>query len=223
VDVNDYERHEPIPTAAVVRPLASPLPLGFLGLFLATVSFAALQLHWVADSQSHTIALAVLASTVPLQLLACVMGFLARDPAAATGMGLLAGGWGAASLATLSAPPGTTSGGLGVVLCCVGMALVVPAVAALTKPAACVVMGVSAVRFGTTGVGQLRGSDSWLTAAGWVGLVLAVVSVYAAVAFELERRPGSSPVPVGRRAGRPEDQGVDASSVAREPGVRGRL
>src|SRR5215203_1986324 len=98
----------------VLRPVATPLPLGFLALFLATVGFAVLQLGWVPDSQSHTVALAVLASTVPLQLIVCVAGFLARDPAAATGMGLLSGGWAAACLATLTSPPGTTSDGLGV-------------------------------------------------------------------------------------------------------------
>src|SRR4051794_7813450 len=144
----------------MVRPLAGPLPLGFLGLFLATVAFAALQLKWVTASQSHTIALAVLASTVPLQLVACVMGFWARDPAAATGMGLLSGGWAAACLATLTSPAGTTSGGLGVVLCCVGIALLVPAAVAVPKVAACAVISVSALRFGVTGIAQLRGSDA---------------------------------------------------------------
>src|SRR4051794_279519 len=64
----------------VLRPIATPLPLGFLALGVATFSFAALQLQWIPSSEGHTIALAVLVLTVPLQLLAAVMGFLARDP-----------------------------------------------------------------------------------------------------------------------------------------------
>jgi hypothetical protein len=55
----------------------------------------------------------VLATTVPLQLLAAVMGFLARDPVAATGMGILSGTLGAVSLATLTSAPGAAGEGLG--------------------------------------------------------------------------------------------------------------
>jgi succinate-acetate transporter protein len=208
----------------VLRPVATPLPLGFLGLFLATVGFAALQLRWVSASESHTVALAVLVSTVPLQLVACVMGFLARDPAAATGMGMLSGGWAAACVATLASPPGTTSGGLGVVLCCVGLTLLVPAAAAVSKLAACAVISVSAARFLLTGLGQLRGSDTWLAVAGWVGLLLGLLSLYAALAFELERSPGEGPLPTGRRGtAHPEDRAVDSDAVSQEPAVRGRL
>jgi succinate-acetate transporter protein len=139
-------------------------------------------------------------------------------------MGLLSGGWAAACLATLSSPPGTTSGGLGVVLCCVGIALLVPAVAAAPKLAACAVISVSAARFALTGIGQVRGSESWLTLAGWVGLLLGLLSLYAAFAFELERGPGEGPLSTGRRGtGHPEDQAPDPDTIAQEPAVRGRL
>lgn len=111
----------------VLRPVATPLPLGFLGLFVATLSFASLQLGWIADRQGSTIALAVLGLTVPVQLLASVFGFLARDPVAGTGMGVLAGTWAAAGLATLTSPPGANSPGLGVVLLASGAAMLVPA------------------------------------------------------------------------------------------------
>ena len=67
-------------TRVVLRPLASPLPLGFLALTVATLAFASLQLRWVPVAEGRSIALAVLVLTVPLQLLAAVMGFLARDP-----------------------------------------------------------------------------------------------------------------------------------------------
>ncbi len=72
----------------VLRPIATPLPLGFLALFVATLSFSAVQLSWIDTSQGHIVALPALTLTVPLQLIASVMGFLARDPVAATGMGM---------------------------------------------------------------------------------------------------------------------------------------
>lgn len=100
-------------TQVVLRPIATPLPLGFLGLAIATTAFASVQLGWIPQAQGHTVALGVLVLTVPLQLLAAVMGFLARDPVAATGMGILSGTWGAACLATLTSPPGTAGDGLG--------------------------------------------------------------------------------------------------------------
>ena len=82
------------PSARVVlRPLATPLPLGFLALVLATTTFAALQLGWIPPEQGRVAAITAVAATVPLQLLASVVGFLARDPVAATGMGVLTGTW----------------------------------------------------------------------------------------------------------------------------------
>jgi len=54
--------------------------------------------------------------TVPVQLLACVIGFLARDPVAGTGMGVLAGTWAAVAVTTLHAAPGAHLPGLGVLL-----------------------------------------------------------------------------------------------------------
>jgi len=98
----------------VVRPMGTPLPLGFLGLFAATLGFSALQLGWLPPEQGRNIALGVLALTVPTQLVAALYGFLARDPVAGTGMGVLFGTWGAAALVTLTSPPGAHSAGLGV-------------------------------------------------------------------------------------------------------------
>jgi uncharacterized protein len=74
------------------------------------------QLGWVPPAEGRLAALTVIAAAVPLQLLASVMGFLARDPVAATGMGVLAGTWGVVGLTTYTSPPGATSRGLGMLL-----------------------------------------------------------------------------------------------------------
>jgi succinate-acetate transporter protein len=217
----------PVSARVVLRPIATPLPLGFLALAVATTAFAAVQLGWVPADEGRTVALGVLALTVPMQLVAAVMGFLARDPVAATGMGILSGTWGAVCLATLTSPPGATSEGLGVVLVGSAVCLLVPAAAATSKVVPALVVLTSAVRFGVTGVAHLDGGRSWMEAAGWVGIVLAVLSVYAALALELEGARGRTVLPLGRRgAGR---QALDGrlgdqlGDVATEPGVRQQL
>ncbi|UMG91843.1 hypothetical protein [Nocardioides sp. TF02-7] len=71
------------------------------------------------------------------------------------------------------------------------------------------------------------GSQSWLTAAGWVGIVLATVALYAAAAFELEGARQRRVLPLGRRGsartavGGELDQQV--AQLAREAGVRQQL
>jgi uncharacterized protein len=216
-----------MPATVVLRPFATPLPLGFLGLFVATLGFASFQLQWVQPGQSSTIALAVLGLTVPAQLLAAVFGFLCRDPVAATGMGILSGTWAAAALATLTSKPDTTSPGLGIVLLAGGAAMLVPASAASAKPVAAGVMTLASLRFIVTGVAEVDGSQSWLTAAGWVGVLLAAVALYAAFAFELEGAKQGDVLPLGRRgAARTAVDGdleEQVSHLAREAGVRQQL
>lgn len=217
----------PYATHVVLRPLATPLPLGFLALAVATFAFASVQLSWIPRSESHTVALGVLVLTVPLQLLAAVMGFLARDPVAATGMGILSGTWGAVCLATLTSPPGAASAGLGVILLCSAACLLVPAAAAHAKLVPALVIATSAARFALTGIAEIDGGRSWMQAAGWLGVALAVLSAYAALALELEGSESRTVLPLGRRGasrkaldGQLSDQVAD---LATEPGVRQQL
>lgn len=218
----------PPATRVVLRPVATPLPLGFLALALATTGFAALQLGWIPPTEGRVVALTAIVATVPLQLLASVLGFLARDPVAGTGMGLLAGTWAVAGFATLTSPPGTASRGLGVVLVVAGVAMSVPAVVAATSkvvPAA--VMGLAGTRFVVTGIYEVTGSAGWKTAAGWVGIALAAVALYAALALELEGVRERTVLPVGRRgAGGAAMSGhgpLDPADLLKEAGVRPQL
>ncbi len=211
----------------LLRPLGTPLPLGFLGQVVASLSFSALQLGWVSESQSHTIALAVLVMTVPAQALASVLGFFARDPVAGTGMAILSGAWAAICATTYSSPPGSTSAGLGVVLVALGGVMLVPTVAGHAKTVAALVMAVTAARFTTTGLAELIGTRAWLLTAGWVGLALSALSFYAALAFEIEGTQKREVLPLWRtgRAARAvgDDEQADLDGVAREPGVRSQL
>src|SRR5205085_1705260 len=100
----------------MLRPLANPLPLGFLALAVATLLLSAVQLQWLPIKDATAVAVILVVFVAPLQLLTSILGFLARDPVAGTGMGILAGTWAAVALVTLRSPVGTTSHGLGLLL-----------------------------------------------------------------------------------------------------------
>jgi succinate-acetate transporter protein len=215
-------------TLVTLRPLAGPLALGFLGLAAASFVLAGLQLGWVEPAEGKKVALLVLGFTVPVQLLASIVGFLARDPVAATGMGLLSGIWAATGLVLLTSAPGSTSDALGLFLLLSCIAMLAPATAALSsKLVPAVVLASAAVRFGLGGLHQLTGDETWENAAGVWGLWLAGVGVYAAYAVELEDALHRTVLPLGRHGkGATAVGGTYAQQVAelhKEPGVRQQL
>ncbi len=211
-----------------LRPIASPMPLGFLALAVATFTLAGLQLGWISPAQSQDAGLAVLTFAVPLQGLSTVFGFLARDPAAGTGMALQTGGWLSIGAATFSGRPGQTSGALGLLLIGAGTALLAAAAtASMSKILASVVMALTSVRFYLTAAFELSASPAWEEAAGIAGLILAAVALYAGLAFELEDSRGATVLPTLRRgAGRKAlagDLPDEIDGIQHEAGVRRKL
>src|SRR3954452_14390240 len=195
-------------TRIMLRPLANPLPLGFLALGAGTLVVAGLQLEWVSLTEGRSVALILLAFVFPLQLLASVIGFLARDVVAGTGMGLLSATWLSIALVTVDAPPGSTSGALGLLLLFAGVALLVPAsVATVGKIVPALVLLTAAARFATTGVYQLDGSGTWKDVSAVIGLALCALAVYAALAMAWEDARRRTVLPVlrlGLRRGFPD-------------------
>jgi succinate-acetate transporter protein len=210
-----------------LRPIATPLPMGFLALALATSVLGVVQLGWIPPSQGHVAGLTAVVLTGPLQLLASVFGYLSRDPVTATGMAILAGTWTVLGLTTLLAPPGSTSAGLGVLLLAAAAAMLIPALVGTAKLAAAGVMALTAVRFGVTGWYELTGSATAKTTAGVVGIALAVAAFYAALALELEGAKRHTILPTGRSGLAAEaergEKVFDSAELSREPGVRPRL
>ena len=210
----------------VVRPLASPLPLGFVGLAGGTIALSAQQLGWVPAGQSHSVAVAALLIAVPLQGLASLVGFLSRDPVAATGMGTLAVSWATVGVLTLLGAPGSRSPVLGVLLLfAAGAVLVSAVVAAPTKGLVAAVLGLATARFAVTGVYEYVGGRGWELAAGWIGLALCVLALYAVLAMELESTRHRPVLPTLRHgAGRVALAGTDGiGPVHQEAGVREQL
>ncbi|MCV7154398.1 hypothetical protein [Mycolicibacterium pyrenivorans] len=189
------------------RPVApaSPLPLGFLALFTATTTYAVVQLGWIPKDSAVPVAIGVLTVAVWAQVVAAAFGFASGNTTVGTAMGLLAGTWAAVAVTTMVAGSVQPSDPLGVLLLCSGAAMLVPALAGSGPPIASVVMVTTSVRFAVTGIAEIVGSETWMTAAGIVGLVLAVVSFYAAVAMEAVST-GRAELPLAGRNQRTTDQ-----------------
>jgi succinate-acetate transporter protein len=199
-----------------LRPIANPLPLGFLALAGGSLVVTGLQLGWLAETEGQNVALILLAFVFPLQLLTSVFGYLARDVVAGTGMGLLAGIWLSIALVMLGAEPGATSDALGLFLLIAALAMLVPATAAWTAklvPAA--VLTAAALRFATSGIYELTASASWQDVAGIVGLAPCALGLYAALALTLEDARAETVLPLGRRTA--------AQGSMQEAGVRDQL
>ncbi|MEU0087155.1 GPR1/FUN34/YaaH family transporter [Streptomyces sp. NPDC006274] len=216
--------------AAVVhmRPLASPLPMGFIGLAGGTFVVAGLQLEWLPPAQGTAVALTLLAFVFPLQAAAAVLAFLCRDGVAATGMAVLSGTWLSLSLILLASPPATTSGAAGLLLLVAALALWVPVAAGgAGKLVAAAVMALASVRFAATGIHELSGSEAWKHTAGVIGLVLAAAAVYAAFALAFEDQQRRALLPTWRRGKGAEafsgDWGAESAQVTGEAGVRRQL
>lgn len=143
-------------------------------------------------------------------------------------MGILAGTWLSVGLVLFRTPSGATSDALGLLLLVAGAAMCVPAAGALTgKLVPAAVLFTTAIRFAVTGVFELTGSSTWKSAAGVVGIILAVLALYAGTAMLLEDVRRVTLLPVLRRGeGRTSITGSLADQLAkleREAGVREQL
>lgn len=216
---------------ATLRPVATPVPLTFAGLLIASVVMSGAELRWVPNSEHATVGWVLIAVPGPLQLLAAWWGFVTRSAAAATGSGVLAAAWLAIAfdrIHTAAGPPGP-SNALGMMALAAGAALLVPSLAELREgallPAA--VLALAAIRFLCTGVSGLTHAAAWVDASGWLGLVVGAAAFYGALALELEGTRQEPLVPTFRR-GRARralngELAAQVADVRREPGVRRTL
>ncbi len=215
-------------TRIFLRPIATPFPLGFLGLACATLLLSGRQLGWFSPPDGREVALVILAVGAPLLLLASIFGFLARDTLAATGLGVSGATWLLIGLSTLLRPAPHTDHALGVFLLMAAAAVAVPALpSAAMKVIPALVLMLTAVRFLLTGLYELTASTTIEDIAGTIGLILVAAAVYAALALEVESAKRHTVLPVLRRGmAREAVSGSLADQVTRiehEPGVREQL
>jgi succinate-acetate transporter protein len=187
----------------VLTPIATPLPLTFVGLLLATTVLSGLELRVIPSADTHLAGWVLLAVPLPLQLIASLFGFRGRSASAATGSSTLAAAWLAIALSLINAPVDrfTPSRPVGLLAFAVAAALLVPAAAdaygGSFLPAA--TLAVTSVRFVLTGVTALAASTGLRDVTGVVGFVVAGVALYAALALELEGSTQRAVLPTFRR------------------------
>ncbi|MEU8778920.1 GPR1/FUN34/YaaH family transporter [Streptomyces sp. NPDC048606] len=212
-------------TRITLRPIASPMPLGFFTVAIASVMTGCLQLGILQASERRAVALCVLPAFV-LQLLVSVLAFGARDVIAATLMGTFAGSWLAYALVvgTDAAGGPRVLGVFNLALLCFGALM-----AAVTRPkrALWLVLVVSLPRWAAGGLAGLTGSPWVAQAAGALGLLVALAACYAAFALMLEDMRGAPVLPIGRSGPAHHavegDLAVQLRDLERQAGVRRTL
>jgi hypothetical protein len=170
-------------------PGATPLPITFLGLTIATTIYAGFETKILPAADFHTIGWLVVAVPVPMQFLAAVWGLIRGELAAATGSAVLAATWLALALATITGTVGAPgpSKAESLMLFASAAALVVSMATEIVdgKLVTAAVLVVAACRFVLTGVSGLTHAQGWATAAGVAGFALAGVAFAGAFFVEL--------------------------------------
>lgn len=183
-----------------VRPLGNPLPLGIFAFGIGMLLLAAQGAGWVPITEDVQMGLILAAFVFPLEALATVIAYLARDTLAATVLGLFTTSWLALGLILVVGTPGAISATEGIYL--LGFAGVVASLALIAttgKPLIAVLLVLSCARALLYGLFELTRSLGLQHAAGYVAAVIAGVAWYAGTAFALEDIRQRPLLPVLRR------------------------
>ncbi|MEU2561952.1 GPR1/FUN34/YaaH family transporter [Streptomyces longispororuber] len=208
-----------------LRPIASPMPLGFYAVAIASVLVGCLQLGAFPEDAARAVALAILPAFV-LQLLVGILAFGARDVLAATLMTCFSGMWLASSLVLALEPPGGARV-LGVLNAMFSLFALLMASVAGRKRALWLVLCTAVPRFAVAALANLTGVHWVATLSGALGLLLALTAMYTAFALMLEDMRGQEVLPIGRSG--PAHHAVEGGltvqlrDVERQAGVRRTL
>ena len=169
-----------------VRPIASALPLGCFAFGVGNVLLAAFSLHWLPLAESSLVAFILLAFVAPLELIPCILAYLARDTGGATAMGIFSMAWIVQAIELLRSPTQPPSPTAGLFLALLALCLAVLTAASLPgKPLLGILLGIALLRSvaAATVAFGVHGLD--LTA-GFLGLLLAAFAFYSGLGFLLE-------------------------------------
>jgi succinate-acetate transporter protein len=211
-----------------VRPYGSVVPLGFFAFGIGMFLYAAFDAPWVPAAQGKDVGLMLATFVAPLEGVATVIAFLARDTMSGVALGLFTGSWLMTGLATMQAKPSTLSPAEGYFLIAFSIAVgLLSFVAWLGQPLIATLLTVSVVRGVLSAVYQLGGGAGWNHTAGWLALAIFCVAMYGGLAFLLEDAKGRAILPLGRRGSSREaiEEGLDVqlAGLADEAGVRKHL
>jgi len=213
----------------VVQPYGSALPLGFFSFGVGMLILGGIGVGWVHGPDLKTAGLLIALFVFPLELLATVIAFLARDTASAAALGLFSTSWLALGIADWTAPvPGAKSHAIGLYLVMFAvMVLALAAASFLGKPLLGVLLLIAASRSALFGAWELGAGHHVFFASGVIGIVLAAASVYGGLAFLLEDMQQKTVLPLLRIRGAREsiegDLHAQLDRLQGEAGVRHQL
>ncbi|WP_199432816.1 hypothetical protein [Qaidamihabitans albus] len=216
-------------TRLMLRPIASPLPLGFFAFAIGSGLLSMEQFGLLGSGQERNLALLLAVFVFPAQLLAGVFAFLGREPIAATALSIIAFSWPAAALVTVLAPPGDSTsplaGALDALIALV-LGLLVP-VGIRGKPVVGTVVLLGATRYALNAAVEFTGSGVVELLSAATGTLILVLGVYGGLALVLEDTAHRTVLPFPRlgeaRSAMQTDLHDQAASVTREAGVRRQL
>jgi succinate-acetate transporter protein len=214
-------------TRIMLRPIGSGLPLGFFSFGIGMLLLGCSAIGWIPASEQKDVGMLLMSFVFPLELIATIVAFLARDTLGATTLGLFTTSWLALGWADRSSPPGSTSITLGVYL--FGFATAAFLLALMStrgKPFFSVLLGVSVARMVLSGVYEIGGRHEWYKISGGFGIGLAALAMYGGTALGLEDALHRELLPLFRRGGAEQAfEGYEAQleRLEAEPGVRQQL
>jgi uncharacterized protein len=214
-------------TRIMLRPIGSSLPLGFYSFGIGMLLLGSLAIGWIPVAEQRHTGLMLVTFVFPLELIAAIFAFLARDTLGATTLGLFAASWLSLGLADYSSLPGKTSFTLAVYL--FGFSVVAALLALMSihgKPFFTVVLAAAVARMILDALYEAGGSHELLEISGGVGIGLAALAVYGGTALALEDARQRELLPLFRRGGAQRAfEGFDAQleRLEAEPGVRQQL
>src|SRR3954453_5564908 len=103
-------------TRIVLRPIGSGLPLGFFAFGIGMLLLGCSGIGWIPVSEQKDVGMMLMAFVFPLEAIATIVAFLARDTVGATTLGLFTTSWLSLGWADHSSPAGSTSVTLGIYL-----------------------------------------------------------------------------------------------------------
>ncbi len=223
----DARRSEPAITINL-RPLANPLPLGLYSFGIGMLLLAAQTAGWVPSREVTQVGIILATFVFPLEGVAAVIAFLARDTLAATVLGLFTTSWLTIGVILITSTPGATSLALGFyLLAFAAVVLALCAIAVSGKPLIAAVLALSAIRAILDGLFQVSGTVGLEHASGYAAAAIAGTAWYAGTALVLEDLRQRPLLPVFRRgAGRAALEGSLSEQLSRaeaEAGVRQQL
>jgi uncharacterized protein len=212
-------------TRIVLRPIGSPMPLGFFTVAIDSALVSALQWGAIPASADRAVGLVVFPAFV-VQAIVGIFAFLGRDSLAATLMLSFATTWMVDAL-VFWLHPADADDALGTFLIVFAVFATIMLLAAFPKRALAAVLIVAVPRFLVSGVADVTGSQPVSQAAAVLGFLLAVVALYAAFALLWEDTRSREILPVGRLGpALHATQGslaIQLRDIERQPGVRRTL